>query len=265
MKKLTIIFSLLLFSLNANAQLEIRYIGNMGVLISGEESSVLIDGLHTEYNKEYYLFPPQSLVDSLTNVLGDFPPIKAVAATHFHGDHLDAEQVSKFLDKNTQVLFFGSQQSINLVKEINSNNIDQLITIKTDTYQKQSDKISDISITGFYMNHVNPERHEAVQNIGYIIEIEGRKILHTGDSNWFEEAFTELDLKDENIDVAVFPFWMLLDEKDSSKLKEWINPKHIVATHLPPNGYEDYIKTIESTYPNSYSLTTLNQKIVIQN
>lgn len=265
MKRLTILFLLLFFSLNVSAQLEIHYIGNMGVLISGEESSVLIDGLHTEYNKEYYLFPPQSLVDSLTNSLGNFPPIKAIAATHYHGDHFDAEQVSTFLGKNNRALFFGSQQSTDLVKEKNPDNDEQIITINTESYQKQTVKVGDVSITGFYMNHVSPTRHGSVQNVGYIIEIERKKVLHTGDSNWFEEAFTKLNLEEENIDVAIFPFWMLLDDKDSSKLKQWINPNYIVATHLPPTGYEDYIKTINTTYPKSYSLTTLNQKIVIQN
>ncbi len=265
MKKLTIIFSLLFFSLNVSAQLEIRYIGNMGALISGEESSVLIDGLHTEYNKEYYLFPPQSLVDSLTNSLGDFPPIIAIAATHYHGDHLDGEQVSTFLNKNTPVLFFGSRQSTDLVKEAGSNNDDRIITIETKDYQKQTVRVGDISITGFYMNHVSPNRHGSVQNVGYLIEMEGKKILHVGDSNWFEEAFTELNLQKENIDVAIFPYWMFLDDKNSTKLKEWVNPKHIVATHLPPSGYEDYVNTIKENYPESFSLTSLSQKFEIQN
>lgn len=265
MKKLTIIISLLFFPLNVSAQLEIRYIGNMGVLISGKESSVLIDGLHTEYNKEYYLFPPKSLVDSLNKGLGDFPPIKAIAATHYHGDHFDGEQVSTFVDKNTQVLFFGSKQSTDLVKQADSNNDERIITIETKDYQKQTVRIGDISVTGFYMNHVSPVRHGSVQNVGYLIEMEGKKILHVGDSNWFEEAFTELNLQKENINVAIFPFWMLLDDKDSSKLKEWVNPKHIVATHLPPSGYKDYVNTIKENYPESYSLTTLNQRFEIQN
>lgn len=265
MKNLTLLFLLLLFSLNVSAQLEIRYIGNMGVLISGEESSVLIDGLHTEYNKEYYLFPPQSLVDSLTNGLGDFPTIKAVAATHYHGDHLDAEQVSRFLDENSETLFFGSRQSTELVKEAGSNNDERIITIETKDYQKQTVKAGDISVTGFYMNHASPGRHGSVQNVGYIIEIEGKKILHTGDSNWFEEAFTELNLQEENIDIAFFPYWMLLNHQKIVQLRTWVNPKHIVATHLPPSGYEDYIKTIKTTYPKTTFFITLNQKIVIQN
>lgn len=265
MKKLTILLLLLFFSLNVSAQLEIRYIGNMGVLISGEESSVLIDGLHTEYNKEYYLFPPQSLVDTLTNSLGDFPPIIAIAATHYHRDHLDGDQVCSFLDKNTQVLFFGSKQSTDLVKEAGSKNDDRIITIDTKDYQKQTVEIGDISVTGFYLNHVNPNRHGNVQNVGYLIEMEGKKILHVGDSNWFEEAFTKLNLQKENIDVAIFPFWMLLNHQKIIQLRTWINPKHIVATHLPPSGYEDYVNTINENYPESYSLTTLNQRFEIQN
>ena len=265
MKKLIPLLVLLACSLNLNAQLTVQYIGNMGVLISGEESSILIDALHTEYNKDSYLFPPQSLVDSLTNSLGDFPPIKAVAATHYHGDHLDAEQVSTFLDKNNSAKFFGSQQSTDLVKEINSDKSDQIVAIDTKSFQKQTVKTGGVSVTGFYMNHVNPNRHGLVQNVGYLIEIDGKKILHTGDSNWFEEAFTELNLEDENIDIAIFPFWMLLDRKNTSRLKNWVSPKHIIATHLPPTGYEHYINTIKENYPEAYSLTILNQKIAIQN
>lgn len=169
------------------------------------------------------------------------------------------------MDKNTQVLFFGSKQSTDLVKEARSNNDDRIITIETKDYQKQTVEIGDISVTGFYMNHVSPNRHGSVQNVGYLIEMEGKKILHVGDSNWFEEAFTKLNLQEENIDVAIFPYWMLLDDDDSPKLKEWVSPKHIVATHLPPSGYEDYIKTINTTYPKTTFLITLNQKVEIQN
>lgn len=242
------------------AQVQVQYIGNMGVLISGEESSVLIDGLHTEYNKEYYLFPPQNLVDSLTNSSGNFAPIKVIAATHFHGDHLDAEQVARFLEVNKSSIFLGSSQSTGLVKEVSKKLDDQVVTVDTDTYQKQTVKAGDLSITGFYLNHVSPGMHGSVQNVGYIIEIEGTKILHVGDSNWFEEAFSELNLSTENIDIAIFPFWMLLDEENSSKLTDWINPKHIIATHLPPSGYQRYQNRIQSLYPDAVSFTKLHQK-----
>lgn len=260
MKVYLALFTLCIFSSNLNAQIQVQYIGNMGVLISSEESSVLIDGLHTEYNKDSYLFPPQSLVDSLTQASGDFPFISVIAATHFHGDHLDAEQVVRFLEVNQSSVFLGSRQSARLVKEVSKELDDQIVIIDTDTYQKQTVDLGDISVTGFYMNHAGPERHGTVQNVGYIVDIHGTKILHVGDSNWFEEAFNELNLNTEDIDIAIFPFWMLLDEENSTKLTGWVNPKHIIATHLPPSGYQRYQNRIQSLYPNAVSFTELRQK-----
>lgn len=245
------------------AQVTVRYIGNMGVLISGEKSSVIIDGFHKEYNKDTYLFPPQSLVDSLTNAINsDIPPIVAIAATHYHRDHLDGGQIATFLDSNPDALFFGSNQSVGLVNEVNPELEDQIVEVDTDSYTKQTVEHTGISITSFYINHVNPSRHGSVQNVGYVIEIDGKRILHVGDSNWFEEAFSELGLNKENIDIAILPFWMLIEETSQSNLKEWINPTYSIATHIAPVRYERYESTVKQFSPESFLLIHLNTELV---
>lgn len=254
-----ILLILLIFSGFVQAQLTIRYIGNMGVLISGEKSSVIIDGFHKEYDKDTYLFPPQSLVDSLTNAFdSEIPPIVVLAATHYHRDHLDGEQIAAFMEANPNALFFGSNQSVDLVKKSNADLDDQIIEVDTDSYIKQSVKHSGVTITSFYLNHVNPNRHGAVQNVGYLVEIEGQKIIHVGDSNWFEEAFSLLDLEKEKIDIAILPFWMLIDENSQTKLQKWINPTHYIATHITPVRYERYESAVKEFSPGSLLLIHLN-------
>lgn len=259
---------LLLFLIGSSslkAQITIRYIGNMGVLISGENSSVIVDGFHKEYNKDTYLFPPQSLVDSLTQAIDkEIPPIVAIAATHYHRDHLDGGQIATFIDSNPEALFFGSHQSVDLVKEAKAGLDGQIITVDTDVFTKQTVEHAGISITSFYINHVNPTRHGAVQNVGYIIEIDGKRILHVGDSNWFEEAFSVLELNKEDIDIAILPFWMLIEETSQSNLEKWINPTHSIATHIAPVRYERYKSAVNEFSPESYLLIHLNTKLVFE-
>ena len=123
--------------------------GNIGVSV-GDDGVFVIDD-------QFARLTPK-ILDAIKK-LND-KPIQYVVNTHYHGDHLDGEQVSTFLDINSQVLFFGSKQSTDLVKEAGSNNDERIITIETKDYQKQTVRIGDISVTGFYMNHVNPNNDD---------------------------------------------------------------------------------------------------------
>lgn len=236
----------------------------MGVLVSGKESSVLIDGFHSEYRKDSYLFPSQNVVDSLIYSRFDNPPIKVVLATHFHRDHLDGAQVAKFLEENENAVFAGSNQSVSEVEKTKETFTDRIIPIDTKSYRKQTFNFSDIKVTGFYLDHVSPGRHGSVQNVGYIIEFDGIKIFHSGDSNWFEKAFRELNLKEQEIDLAILPFWMLLSEKNKTDLEKWIAPEQVLATHLPPIGFIQYTSVTDSVFANSISFTSAGNSITIE-
>lgn len=256
----TSLFILLSFADQPCIELQIRYIGNMGVLISGESSSVLIDGMHTEYNKDSYLFPPQELVDRLTaNDSKEYAPIKAVMATHNHRDHLDGSQVANFLQKNAETIFLGSQHSADEVMKANAGTEKQITVIKTDSYTKQVTKKDDLTITGFYMNHAGGESRANVQNVGFIIEMNGKKILHMGDTGWYPEMFEALSLVQEDIDIAIFPVWMLLDNDSKKNVEKWISPEFILATHIPPINNERYLKRLKELFPKALPLTELER------
>ena len=46
----------------------------------------------------------------------------------------------------------------------------------------------------------------------------------------------------EKIDIAILPFCYLIEKNVKEKLTDWINPKHIIASHVPPADGEG-IKT----------------------
>ncbi|MDH7447146.1 MBL fold metallo-hydrolase [Aquimarina sp. 2201CG14-23] len=248
---LTLLFSsIFTFS---QKKLSFTYIGNIGVYITDGQSSVLIDGLHTEYGDDY-LFPPSTLIDKIqTKLLPD-----GILFTHYHGDHFSALLSNEYLNTNKKAILLGSNQITKEIKHFK----DRVFTISTINYDKQVVKLKNIEIKGLKINHVG-KRHISVENVGYLVDFGIKKVLHVGDTNWMEEInlFSQLDLVNEHIDIAVLPYWMLLDNNATMLIKKHINPKHIIATHISPRINKQELQDMKVTYPDVYFLNTLEQQI----
>lgn len=231
----------------------ITYIGNMGVHIAGDKSSVLIDGLHTKYGEDY-LFPSKELVKSIrTNFRPD-----AILFTHRHGDHFNAELSTTYLQSNEKALLFGPQQVTSKIQSFE----DRIFTITTKDYSKQTINAGNIKVTGFKINHAG-KRHITIENVGYIIHIKDKNILHVGDTDWMSEIklFDHLHLVKENIDIAIIPYWMLLHENALSLVKKHIKPQNIIATHISPKIKEQELQKLKDQYPNIHFLTKSEEQI----
>lgn len=255
MLKRFFLLTLLFLSTSGFSQkkLSLIYTGNMGVYIADGQSSVLIDGLHTKYGDDY-LFPPSTLVHKINTQL--LPNV--ILFTHYHGDHFSADLASNYLESNKKAVLFGSDQITKEVKNFKN----RLFTISTIDYTKRTVKIKKLKITGVKINHVG-KRHLSVENVGYIVDFDAKKILHVGDTNWMEEIhlFDQLNLVNENIDVAILPYWMLLEDNSTELIKKNINPKQIIATHISPKIKKQELEDMRERYPEIHFLTTLEQQI----
>ncbi len=255
MPKLFVLFISFLLYVSGVSQenVMLTYTGNMGVFISGGEDSVLIDGLHTKYGDDY-LFPPKKMVNKINT---DLKP-NAILFTHYHGDHFSAQLTKEYLELNTMAFLYGASQITNNFHGFRN----RVITIKTDNYSKQTSKLNGITITSFKINHAG-KRHISVENIGYIVHINKKKILHVGDTNWLEKInlFDILKLQDEAIDIAILPYWMLLPDNASELIKKYINPKQVIATHISPSIKEKELLELKNRYPKTYFFNTLEQQI----
>ncbi|SHI62233.1 L-ascorbate metabolism protein UlaG, beta-lactamase superfamily [Aquimarina spongiae] len=234
-------------------KITITYIGNMGVHLAGKDISVLIDGLHTKYGEDY-LYPNAELIKKIHT---HYTP-NAILFTHHHGDHFSPVLASNYLKSNSKAMVFGAQQITDSLKTFK----DQSFTIKTSDYIKQTINVGALKITGMKVDHAG-KRHRSIQNVGYIVELDHQKILHLGDTSWLEEIklFNQLQLVQERIDIAILPYWMLLEEDASTLLKKHINPKYTIATHISPRIKEKELSSLKEKYPNIYFLTHLEQQI----
>ncbi|GAA4276198.1 hypothetical protein GCM10022259_09220 [Aquimarina mytili] len=225
----------------------------MGVYISNNQFSILIDGLHTKYGEDY-LFPDQKLVNRINTVLQP----DALLFTHRHCDHFSAQLSRDFLIHNKKAILFGPNQITKNLSEFS----DRLFTISTKDYVKQTIKHGDINITGLKINHVG-KKHVTIENVGYIVNISNKNILHVGDTNWLEEInlFDQLKLAEQSIYIAILPYWMLLDNQASELIKKYIEPKHIVATHISPRIKKEDLQSLKNKFPEAHFLTKPQQRI----
>ncbi|MHA7057676.1 MBL fold metallo-hydrolase [Aquimarina sp. M1] len=255
MLKRFFIVTLLCLSITGFSQKKLSLLctGNMDAYISNEQSSVLIDRMHAQYGDDYF-FPTTTLIQKIDKQL---QPV-AILFMHNHKDHFSSSLTSMHLTPHKKAVLFESGQITEVMKDFD----DRLFTITTKNYHKQQIKVKDFKINSVKINHAG-EKYTAVENVGYIVDLDTHKILRIGDTNWMEEInlFHQLALIQQQKDIAMLPYWMLLDKNTPQLFKKYISPKQVIATHISPRIQIQELQYLKNTYPTVHFLATLEEQI----
>jgi L-ascorbate metabolism protein UlaG (beta-lactamase superfamily) len=242
---------------------EITYIANEGVLIASGGKQVLIDGLHREYQPDY-AFLPNAEREKIETAKPPFDRIDLILVSHLHLDHFHSESVGLHLQHNPQAQLVSSQQVVNEVEK----NFKGFATIKarvTGVTPPWKEKVTmkaagvDFEILG--LRH-GTGRHATIQNLGHIIKLGGKKLLHIGDADTFIENCEKLNLDEEQIDIALLPYWFLVGSEGQTVVREHIKPRQIIALHISPAESDKIAAQIKQAFPGAVAFTTLLEKRV---
>jgi len=245
----------------------ISYIGNMGVLIGNSNDVVLIDGFHKRY-RPAYSYPDESSVEEIIEgKYQKFGKVDIAMITHHHKDHFDSEYYKKFLQKNPESIVIGPQQVIDQIRhgfDVDTLKIEHLSKQVPYNAEERLTLHNGIKVRAFKCPHVNPIRHASVQNIAYLVYIDSYTVLHFGDTDWdvAESVLRKKKLFNQSLDIAILPYWMLLDESSTGKVKDLISAKQIIATHIPPDFDNFQHEALEKRHPNATLFTRLNEKFI---
>lgn len=247
--------------------LKLSYIGNMGVLIESQGKTMLFDGFHKEYGPDYAYPTTSTVIDLQRGNYNDFSKIEVACVTHKHGDHFDPLYYKSFLEENREAIVVGPnqvKQEITGLKSLYKEKVTE--RIKGISYNDEIHTIrhQGVHVKAIQCNHVNQNRHASVENIAYLVEINGFKILHVGDTNWdlTEEVFKKLGLKENELDIAILPYWMLLTDSSKDRVEQSIAPKHVLATHIPPSFTKDEKSRLEQEFEGITLFTELGQGFI---
>ena len=190
---------------------KLRYLGHSAFYLEGEGLKALIDPFLTGN-------PQASAKPS------DFADLNAIFVTHGHGDHLgNAVEIAK----RTAASVFACNE---LAAQIAS------YGVKVEGMQiggRAKFPFGRVKLTAAW--HGSPiiiegqSRYAGVA-CGYVIEVEGKKIYHAGDTGLTVEMTL---LEEENIDIAMLPIggYYTMDIDDAVRAVKMIKPKITVPMH----------------------------------
>jgi L-ascorbate metabolism protein UlaG (beta-lactamase superfamily) len=241
--------------------LEITYVANEGVLISAGEQQVLIDGLHREYKRDY-AFLPAAEREKIETAKAPFDKIDLILVSHLHLDHFHPESVGLHLKHNPNAALVSSRQVVDEVEK-NFKDYEAIrarVTAATPPLKGRAVlKAAGIEFEVLGLGH-GAGRHGWIQNLGHVVKLGGKKLLHVGDAEPSAEIFAQFNLDEEGIDVAFIPFWFLLGSDGQTVVREHIKPKHVVAVHISPSEAATAAGQIRQAFPAAAAFTRMLEK-----
>jgi len=241
---LTYLFAVLFFgNILAQEKNQITYIANEGVFLEYEGNSVFIDALHKKYLQMYQHTLGKTVLGAIQG-MNPFEEVDLMLVTHVHRDHFDVDYTTQFLENHTETILIAPQQVMDSIGRIDylTNQMYPLQpTEKGPVYEMAGMTIHTIPLLHSYQ-----KRNDWVQNLGYIVDFDGLRVLHIGDAELIDENFTRLKKAiGKGVDYAILPDWFYSDEESVKKVAKYIKAKKYIAVHVPltiKNFYEQKLK-----------------------
>lgn len=244
-----------------NDSLEITYFANYGALMQAGDRQVLIDGLFRQ-GVPGYARVPEATLQVLEKAAPPYDQIDLLLVSHPHADHFEASSVAAHLRNNPDAVLFSSGQVVSATrKALNGAAKDRLIEVTPEWKEREQKVVVGIEIEVLRIRH-GYARNYGLHNLGHIIHLGGKKILHLGDAEMIEENFAPFDLPAEKIDVALLPYWFLTSEQGQAIVKNLIQPKAIIAMHIEPAKSARVRREVEAAFPNARAFVVPMEKVV---
>jgi len=228
-------------------QLEITYLANEGFLIRSAESGVLIDAFVREPYLEYAAVPPE-ILDSMLTAGAPYDRIDLALVSHVHRDHFQASEAARFLAARKKVRLISSPDVVEALLDVDAGRKPQTATVLPGDGESITRVAGGVRVEFLRLSH-GTGRHATVQNLGHVIEIGGRRVLHVGDAQDTASNFAPFNLRGQNIDVALIPYWYFMSEEGSRVVEEHAKAAVTVAVHVPPGEVDDLARRFQQAAP----------------
>ncbi|MDA3929484.1 MAG: MBL fold metallo-hydrolase [Prolixibacteraceae bacterium] len=182
----------------------VTYIANSGFIVTIGTEKILFDGLF-QNGMNKYLEPDQKTVSLIKNGLHPFDDIDLVFVSNFHADHFDPYIATQLMLHNKEVKMICPQQVINKMMIFTADYAqikNRIIEATPVVNHYDRLMVNGCEIVACHVKHEKKE-NDHVENMGYLVNINGVKVFHSGDSN--PETLDDirgLQLADLDIDIA---------------------------------------------------------------
>jgi len=246
-------------------QVTITYLGNEGVMITDKEKSVLVDTLFRGANFGYAGVQPSEL-EKLETAQAPYDRIDLVLVTHVHPDHFNAESVVRHLEHNKTAVLVTSEQVAEKVRKAAGDSSALLPRIKVHTPAeggRETVEANGIKIDVLRLSH-GSGRFAGVDDLGFIIHVGGKRILHVGDAQVDAPSFKPLEAFAKGVDVACLPNWIVESPKGARLVREVLKPKKLIVFHIMPRDAKRVVQTVKSNFPDAVLFTERLKQVTVE-
>lgn len=247
----------IIFSQN---ECKITYISNEGFLIEVEGKKILIDALFGTIEGNWCDSPSENTVELMNNSEYPFDNVDIIVITHNHQDHFNESIVVNHLLSNPKgIVICPNQVGEILSKNPNYNELsDRIISLTPQMYCDTNIVASTIPIRILRFEHshymevdsvsgTKVNRHQSVENLGYLFKINDITIFHCGDTNPFnEKEYSTFKLNNEAIDIAFLERMFFGGKTGIEVINNYIAPEKIIVIHINPSRKSLFVDLFKS-------------------
>jgi L-ascorbate metabolism protein UlaG (beta-lactamase superfamily) len=203
------------------AEVRVTYLANEGVHIDGS-CSVLVDAVLRDSLGSYARHDP-GMQEKLEKARPPYDRVEAVLATHYHLDHWDPGAIAEHLAHNPEAVYASTPEATGMMPYSVRERVKPLWP---------ADGASPVTLqVGATRIDALPLVHGNRPNLAYRIHCGGLTLAHLGDADPSETNFARL-LAAGPVDVALVPYWWLLEPPGTTFVKDRWKPRHVIAFHF---------------------------------
>lgn len=215
------------------ASVAVTLLGNAGVMLEAGERRVLIDALFGDGLAGYATVEPTRRA-ALEAARGEFARVDLVLATHAHHDHFDAGAVARHLTANPAARFVSTPEAVAAVRARPEGEAlaARLHAMLPPEGGRETLHVAGVTLAAFQLHHGRGLPRQ-VANLGFLVEIGGQRIVHLGDTEANAEELARTGLAPDGVDLALVPFWRLIDATERAGIRRALRPRRVAALHVP--------------------------------
>ncbi len=229
---------------------DVVFLANEGVYLTGGERGVLLDGCVRVPYLEYGAVPDE-VWGKLLRGEAPFERLDLVLVSHAHRDHFQVEAARELLLARRETRWVVHREVATAIEsgwtrwpEVTG----QVTAVAPVDGERAAYRVAGLEVELLRLPH-GPAR-SMPENLAHVVQIGGRTLIHVGDARASREDLARAGLQGRRFDVALLPFWYWGSPTWSAALDALAGRLGSVALHRPPG---DPLPTRGEGSPHDFS------------